>query len=449
MGDQIEKLAQFIARTGWDDMPEAVHRRAKLVLLDTIGVTLAGAARPEVIGLRKQMLMGAGSGATILAAGLPQADIRTAALLNGMANRSVEMCEGLRGLQPSPHIFPPVLAIAEQRGLGGRDMLGAFVLGYEVGGRLSRGYTQRAFSHPNGQISLLSAAAAGARLRGLDGAGISLAMRIATSMLMTPSYNNTVAGGTTLNLPAAMGAVAGTLAPEMAAGGFAAQENAIEEALGVMVGAGFDPTGLAEGLGQHWEIPENYFRFYACCNPIHAALDSLAEILAVLKPKPEEVARVDVQTYAFASVMRNPTPANYFASKYSLPHAAAVLIARGGLAFGDIDDSALTDPIIAALRPLVRIAEDPAMTARSTPTLKPARVTLTLKDGRSATVMRENSVRDTVPVDPEPQVRAKFRELTAAHLTPAGMDAIEAAVDRCEEWQTMAELIEPLRRHAA
>jgi hypothetical protein len=55
VGEQIEKLAQFIARTGWDDMPGAVHRRAKLVLLDTIGVTLAGAARPEVIGLRERL----------------------------------------------------------------------------------------------------------------------------------------------------------------------------------------------------------------------------------------------------------------------------------------------------------------------------------------------------------------------------------------------------------
>jgi len=95
----------------------------------------------------------------------------------------------------------------------------------------------------------------------------------------------------------------------------------------------------------------------------------------------------------------------------------------------------------------VQIAEDPAMTARSTPTLRPARVTLTLKDGRSATAARENSVRDTLKADPEPHVRAKFRELAAAHLTPAGLDAIEAAVDRCEEWKTMGELIEPLRRH--
>jgi len=442
VGEQIEKLAHFIARAGWNDMPEAVHRRAKLVLLDTIGVTLAGAARPEVIGLRERLLAGAGHGATI------QADIRAAALLNGIAARSVELCEGVRGLQPAPHILPGVLAIAEQRGLGGRAMLGAFVLGYEVAGRLNRGYTQRVVSHPNGQLSLIGAAAAGARLQGLDGAGVSLAMRIATSMLMTASYNNTVAGGTTLNLPAGLGAVAATLAPEMAAAGYTALDDAIEEAPGLMVGAGFAPETLADDLGRRWEILENYFRFYACCNPIHAALDSLAETLAVLKPKPEEVAQVDVQTFAFAAGMRNPAPPNYFASKYSLPHAAAVLIARGGLGFAEIDDSALGDPVIAALRPRVRIAEDPAMTARSTPTLRPARVTLTLKDGRCATAAREASVRDTLKVDPEPQVRAKFRELAAPHLTQTGMDGIESAVDRCEEWQTMGELIEPLRRCA-
>jgi len=448
VGEQIEKLAQFIARTEWGDMPEAVHRRAKLVLLDTIGVTLAGAARPEVMELRERLLKSAGRGATILAAGLPQTDIRTAALINGMAARSVELCEGLRGLQPSPHLFPGVLAVAEQRGLGGRAMLGAFVLGYEVAGRLNRGYVQRVVSHPNGQLSLLGAAAAGARLHGLDGAGVSLTMRIATSMLMTASYGNTVAGGTTLNLPAGLGALAATLAPEMAAAGYTALDNAIEEAPGLMLGEGFEMTKLTGDMGRRWEIVDNYFRFYACCNPIHAALDSLAETLAVLKPKPEDVALIDVQTFGFASGMRNAVPPNYFASKYSLPHAAAVLIARGGLNFADIDDSALTDPVIGRLRPLVRIAEDPAMTARSTPTLRPARVTLTLKDGRSATAARENSVRDTLKADPEPQVRAKFRELAAAHLTTAGMDAIEAAVDRCEKWQTMGELIEPLRQHA-
>src|SRR5262249_3078386 len=163
---EIEKLAQFVARTGWDDMPEAVHRRAKLALLDTIGVTLAGAARPEVVGLRERLLAGAGRGAASPPGGPPQAPLppappaqrlAPAARLNGMAARSVELCEGVRGLQPAPHILPGVLAIAEQRALDGRAMLGAFVLGYEVAGRLNRGYAPRAFSHPNGQLSLLGA----------------------------------------------------------------------------------------------------------------------------------------------------------------------------------------------------------------------------------------------------------------------------------------------------
>ena len=222
MGEQVEKLAQFIARTRWDDMPEAVHRRAKLVLLDTIGVTLAGAARPEGDRAARAPAVGRGSRRHG-----PRG--RTAAGRHphgGTAERHRRAVggtvRGANGLQPSPHILPGVLAIAEQRGLGGR----------------------------------------------------------------------------------------------------------------------------------------------------------------------------------------------------------------------------------ATLRPLVRIAEDPAMTARSTPAIRPARVTLTLKDGRSATAAREASVRDTQKADPEPQVRAKFHELAAAHLTHAGMDAIEAAVDRCEEWQTMEELIEPLRLHA-
>ena len=117
---------------------------------------------------------------------------------------------------------------------------------YEMAGRLNRGYTQRVVSHPNGQLSLLGAAAAGARLHGLDGAGVSLAMRIATSMLMTASYGNTVAGGTALNLPAGLGAVAATLAPEMAAAGYAALDDAILVASLNCQRRGNDPPALAD-----------------------------------------------------------------------------------------------------------------------------------------------------------------------------------------------------------
>lgn len=447
MGQQIEALAGFVAASGWDAMPEAVHRRARLILLDTIGVILAGACRPEVQDLRGRLAVSGGAGASLLAPGVPATDPRTAALLNAIAGRAVEMCEGQRGLQPAVHILPAVLAIGEQRGATGRQMLEALVLGYEVAGRLNTGFTPRAFAHPNGQVSLLGAAAAGARLHGLDGAGISLATRVATTMLMTPSYLNTGAGGTTLNLPAAMGAVAGVLAPEMALAGYAARPDAVEEALGVMVGTGFDARRAAEALGESWEILDNYFRLYACCNPIHPALDSLADALAELRPQPDQIARIDVATFAFASVMANPAPPNYFASKYSLPHAAACLILRGSLGFAAIDDSALADPAIARLRQKLHMREDPAMTALG-PGCKPARVTVTLTDGRQATAECLNSKRDTHRADPEPQVRAKFHELAATMLTPEGTARIEAAVEHCEDWPTLAVLTGLIRAHA-
>ena len=279
-------------------------------------------------------------------------DPRTAALLNGIAGRSIELCEGLRLVsgQAAMQVLPGVLAVGEHAGSTGREMLTALLLGYDVAARLGTGFTPRPLAHQNGQVSLLAAAAAGARLRGLDAAGISRAMRIATTLLLTPSYTNAVAGATTLNVAGGMSGFAGALAPDLALAGFEAQDDAIEEALGKLVGGGFTPTACSTNSARRWEITRNYFRLYACCNPIHPALDCLQEALAELRPRPDEVERIEVATYRFASVMRNPDPPNYFASKYSLPHAAAAMVVRGDAGHAALDDAALHDPAIAALR---------------------------------------------------------------------------------------------------
>src|SRR5271163_2339935 len=331
MGREIEKLAEFVAQTQWEDVPEPVRRHTKLVLLDTVGVILAGAERPEVRRLRERLAATAGSGATVYAHGWPTHDPRTAALLNGIAGRSIELCEGLRLVsgQAAIQVLPGVLAVGEHARSSGREVLAAFLLGYDVAGRLASGFTPRPLAHQNGQVSLLAAAAAGARLRGLDAAGVSLAMRIATTLVLTPSYTNAVAGATALNVAGGMSGFAAALAPDLALAGFIAQENAVEEALGELVGGGFATNRLLDGLGSEWQITRNYFRLYACCNPVHPALDCLAAALAELRPRPEEIAGIDVATYRFASVMRDPAPRNYFASKYSLPHAAATMAVRG------------------------------------------------------------------------------------------------------------------------
>ena len=448
MGQQIEKLAQFVAQTQWEDIPGPVQRHAKLVFLDTLGVILAGSERPEVRQLRERLAATAGTGATVLARGWLTHDPRTAALLNGIAGRAIELCEGLRLVtgQPAMQTLPGVLAVGENAQSTGREMLTALVLGYDVAGRLSTAFTPRPLAHQNGQVGLLAAAAAGARLRGLDAAGTSLAMRIATTLVLTPSYTNTVAGATALNVAGGMSGFACALAPELALAGFEAQGDAIEEALGNLVGNGFEPDGLLDELGTRWEITRNYFRLYACCNPIHPALDALKAVLATLRPQPGDIERIEVATYRFASLMRNANPPNYFASKYSLPHAAAVMVVKGGAGHGSLDDAALGDPAVAALRHRVHVTEDPAMSAVA-PRLRPARVTVTLKDGRHSTHACESHRGDFQQPFEESEIREKFRELAGVVLTREGVAEVEQVVDRCELWTNVRELTGQLCRY--
>jgi 2-methylcitrate dehydratase PrpD len=449
MGSQIEKLAQFVAQTQWDAIPHAVQKHAKLVLLDTFGVILAGSVRPEVRQLRERLAPTAGSGATVYARSWQTHDPRTAALLNGIAGRAIELCEGLRLVtgQAAMQTLPGILATAEQAQASGRDMITALVLGYEVAGRLAMAFTPRSLAHQNGQVSLLAAAAAGARVRGMGADETSRAMRIATTLVLTPSYTNAVAGATTLNVAGGMSGFVGALAPDLVLAGFEAQPDAIEEALGKLVGDGFKPEALADDLGERWHIMQNYFRLYACCNPIHPALDALHAVLSKLRPKAEDIERIDVATYRFASVMCNPEPPNYFASRYSLPHAAAAMAVRGSAGYAALDDTSLRDPAIAALRHRVRVTEDTAMSAVA-PRLRPAKVSVTLKDGRQETHACESHRGDFNEPFEESELREKFRELAGEVLTPEGVALAEDMFNRCEQWTSVRELPLLLGPHA-
>jgi 2-methylcitrate dehydratase PrpD len=443
---QIEELAAFVATTKLDDVPALVRQHTKLVLLDTLGVILAGGERPEVRLLRERL--GTGCGATVYATGFPSHDPRTAALLNGIAGRSIELCEGLRlvSAQAAIQVLPGVLAVGEQVRSSGREIMTALLLGYDVAARLAGGFTARPLAHQNGQVSLLAAAAAGARLRGLDASGVSRAMRIATTLLLTPSYTNAVAGATALNVAGGMSGFAAVLAPELALAGFEAQDDAIEQALGELVGNGFTVEGLSADLGSTWHITRNYFRLYACCNPIHPALDCLQQALAELQPRADEVAHIDIATYRFAAVMRNPDPPNFFASKYSLPHAAAAMVVRGHAGHSALDDAAVQDPAIVALRHRVSVTEDPAMSALA-PRLRPARVSVALTDGRSATHTCTSHRGDFHQPFAEAELRSKFRELASSVLTGEGVGLVERAVDHCENWDNVEALTALCRGH--
>ncbi len=447
MGQEIEALAKFVAEAGWDDLPHRLQQHARLMFLDTLGVILAGSTEPEVQKLSGRLLTENGGPATVFARGFPKADARTAALLNGIAGRTIELCEGHRfiSLQGAVQILPTVLAVAEQLSASGKNALAALILGYEVAARIGRAVTPRRLVHQNGQWGLLGAVAAGARLHGFDAHQTSRAIRIGATLVLTTGVSNATAGATVLNVAGGMAGVAGVLAPELTLAGFQAQDEAVEEALGQFVGDGFDPAGLAHGMGERWECADTYFRLRACCSPIYSALDALEEILGELQPRPDDVERIDVETFAFATLMSALEPRNPFAARYSLPHTAAALVVRGNTNYASFTEAALHEPAIAAMRQRVHISEDPAMTA-AFPRLKPARVTVTLRDGRRTTRTCESARGDFQRPYAEDELRAKFRDLASYVLTPPGVTQAERMLDELEHLGELTGLATGLRR---
>jgi 2-methylcitrate dehydratase PrpD len=122
------------------------------------------------------------------------------------------------------------------------------------------------------------------------------------------------------------------------------------------------------------------------------------------------------------------------------------VVLRGNASYGSFTEAVVHDPAIAALRHRVHISEDPALTA-VVPRLKPARVTVTLKDGRQSTHTCDSARGDFQRPYEESEIRQKFRALAGLVLTQAGVTAVENAVDQCDRWASLRVLPEQLRQH--
>ena len=138
--DANQLAAQFIAETDWDKLPPAVREKARMCLIDNLGATLAGTAtRVSRICADYAQTTWPADSATILLHGKRAAPVgaafANAAAANGIdSDDSVRYAWGHGGAQ----IFPAALALAEALDLGGRRLLAAMVVGYEVAHRMGR-----------------------------------------------------------------------------------------------------------------------------------------------------------------------------------------------------------------------------------------------------------------------------------------------------------------------
>ncbi len=320
-----------------------------------------------------------------------------------------------------------MLALAEARRLPGRELLVAFVVGYEVAARVGMAARLRPMVHPHGTWGVLGAAAAAARLMGFGLEPTAEALAVAGSLTLATSWGTALEGATVRNAYTGAANLLGLLAAELVAAGFTGPADGPGLTFLQATGEGFRPEAVLEGLGSDWQLARNYFKFHACCAYNHPALDALAALQAAHGFGADEVEAILVGTWERAALLANPEPESYLGAKFSIPFACATLIVNGSTGPEAFSPEAARDPRVLALARKVSVRADPEL-SRAVPAMRPARVTVRLRDGRVLTGLAENprGARPAGDSVGRGELEAKFVRLVEPVVGPA---AAREAVD--------------------
>lgn len=422
--NRLDTFAALLAATRFEDIPAATVAKAKLHILDTLGAALAGSRAPETALV--SAVLRPDQGAAALWGSSRTADARTAAFINGVAAHALELDDSGGCDHSGAVVLPAVIAaLSRVRGLvTGADLLTAVLVGYEAGRRVleaAGGYEVHNGLgwHSTGTCGAFGAAAAVARLYGLDGGGMAAALAAACSF----------AGGTwafihngsqAKKLHAGRAAEAGILAAGLAAAGFAGADAVFETG---QWGSFFDTfcrgevqaDALTEDYGRNWRLNRCSIKPYATCRGTHSAIDAVNLLLARHAIAVDDIAAIEVAISGFQFGMCGGTViASKPQAQMSLPYALAARLHFGKVFLSELERPAWSDPAIAGWLARTRVSIDPAMADDAEPA-----ITLILRDGQrfSATV----EVPLGSPGNPlsEAQVAAKYDDL-AGLVLPAG-----------------------------
>jgi 2-methylcitrate dehydratase PrpD len=412
----LDTLAEFIADFRLETLKPATVEQTSYVILDTIGAIVGGAAEPEMQALTARLTVSPVGDASVMGTG-KTAVSAAAAFLNGTAGTFLEMDEGNRFAKghPSIHALPAVWAMAEIKGLSGKAVMEALILGYEVGARIGIAASLRPDMHPHGTWGTVGAAAAVARLLGYDAAQIRETINVASSLTLASSKRTMLEGGTVRNAYAGISNRMALMAIDLVETGFIGERDGLSSVFGKVVSERFDAARMIDGLGRDWQIDQNYFKLHSCCRYNHGALDALDLLLAREAVAAEAVERVDVASYLYAAELDDQAPRNTLAGKFSVPFAVATRLVRGSSRVENFTWDALRDERVMALARRVFVTEDKAMTAKL-PQFRPARVDVLLRDGRTLSASVEANRGDDQDPYSRDELTGKYFSLTARML---------------------------------
>ena len=358
-------LAQFAAQLRFEDIPTPVVCKTEDLLIDWFGSVVAGhGARPVEAITRFALATGPEHGPSEVVNARRGSSPYLAAMANAAASHVAEQDDVHNGsvFHPATVVFPAALAVAQQIGASGRDLLAASVVGYEVGIRVGEylGRPHYRIFHTTGTAGTLAAAAAVGHLLRLNAVQMQHALGSAgTTAAGLWEFLRTAADSKQLHT--AHAASAGLMAAQLARDGFTGAAQVLEgpQGMGVGMSVDADPARLTDGLGSRWTTAETSFKYHASCRHTHPAADALLQVMQTHGLQPQDLAKVVTLVHQGAIDVLGPVvnPATVHQSKFSMGTVLA-LVAQFGHAGLSEFDAHFQSPLTQALRDKVRMELD-------------------------------------------------------------------------------------------
>ena len=416
MAQETVRLAEYAAALRYEDLPEAVVRRAKECIADTVAAGICGAAMPwSRIVIDYAERTGPGGKCHILGRSGPAVQAPSAALANGALAHAFELDSLTRpgaGAHPGATVLPPALAIAQERGANGRALIAAFVAGNEVMIRIGRatGHTNEARGfHAPGTTGPFGGAVAAGHLLGLDAGAMTNALGIAGSLCGGLLEFARGDGGMVKRLHLGRASEAGVLAASLAAAGFEGPRTVLEGQFGFLnvFCTKWDETELTRGLGATYVVSTTVLKRYPCHATAHAAVRAVRDLQAEHGFTGAQVEAVTVTgTQRMIERHNILEPADLMLAQYSIPFSIALALCREARDPESWDETALADPQIRSLARRVRLVPAPSGGHGAIGNA----VSITLADGRRLERHAESGM-----LEPG-ELADKFQRLTRAAL---------------------------------
>jgi 2-methylcitrate dehydratase PrpD len=441
------KLAAHVAGLRYHSISKVTIERAKDLLLDHLGVALAGTVLPWSRMVHAQVTAEGGRpDSTLLGGG--RAPARAAALVNGTAGHANEFDdtydEGLN--HPGCVVMPAALAMAEAHGVGGRGLLTAIVAGYEAQCRVSAAVAaplvRRGF-HPTASCGPFGAAAAAASVLGLDAGRLENAWGSAACATGLMRFAEDPKNPTIKRMHGGLPAERGVLSAQLAAAGFLGPRGVIEGTGGFSCAVAGGPPleRVLKDLGAQFELDVVSVKLYSCCKQFHSLVEAIAKCRAQSPFTSDEIKSIEVRgTHEMIDTHMQYRPEEDMSAQYSLPYttAAAILLDPGKPDSFSAESRASNE--VRRVSDLVTAIHDPRLEAMF-PARLPGGVTIRLHDGRvleAEVVDSESSPARPLSRD---RVRAKFDVLTRDLLPAATRERIADTVARLEDCSETGQLM--------